>query len=941
MNAVKGTDVRLFHVSRDEPEIREALEENVFFSEYRIGAGDVEADTAAFSQSIVDKKLSNKSEDLRLAISEAMTVRCEGQFLWIKMQEQSLRNGMSKKRLHEVVESMPSGLDRLYDHNWNRIMNMCDWDRDRAIALLRWTAFTFLPLNVYAVTEAVLITQFEELDPDEHPENVDDEYVRTEILGLCGPLVEVHDYPEDSSPGNRTLHIPHFSVRQYLVKHLPAPAWMQANDILHREHEMVHHTAIARACVQYLSLPQVWERDGHPDLCARAFLFYAAHYWMRHARSGFMDPTLLDLSKAFLLSDNNLFKSLVNYLLEAAGTRSGKVSVFQPQLRPFEYVIYKGWIKMANHLIEDADVNEIGAFGRSPIFSACKFGSAESVNMLIRHGADLSVTDYWGMTCLHVAAARGFEDIVRILVESKVHLSPQDHRGITPLHLASRGGHVKCCQYLIRQGADMNIKNNWGGSVVHDACCQAGRAGLLRFILQNGPDTLATDHHREIGSPLLDLSLTGDVDMAKVLFEHGAVSSLVVPNYSGELPLHLAASEGHTELVKLFLERGAEKTLSIPTTDGSAALHFACCVAGRDNIISLLLRPGVEESLLMKDENGDTPLHVASGAGYASYVKSIIQYSEPEHQRLLEIRNSNLETPLFIASNDGCTEVVKTLLEHGAEPTLHVLNFYNWSPLWAASFNGHSEIVKELLFYGAGKTITTPNVGGETPLHIAAAHNHIEVLKLLLEVPDVSINQKTTYGFTALFIASRNGYRDIVELLLAVDSIDKDSDNWLGLSPLFSAVANGHLEVAKLLLSRGTLVKPWVSIGWDLLWWAERSNVTDLVQLLKAREDLSCTSSGSHHPLPGPFTNLEPLTQYAATVACKPGMFWCYVCTLSVRDDQEFRCIECDYSCMCLCSDCFSRGFQLCPRSHVLIPLKSDQSDSSSSSDGSVDSQNS
>ncbi|PNP86555.1 hypothetical protein FNYG_00257 [Fusarium nygamai] len=210
--AIAGTDARLLLVSRDEPEIREAFEENKEnLTEYRIRTDDVGADTAVFSQSVVNKRLSTKSKDLRSAISEAMAERCQGQFLWIKLQEQSLRTTMCKKRLHEMVKNTPSGLDRLYDQNWSRIMNMSDQDRDRAFALLRWTAFTFLPLTVCEVTEAIIITQFGELDPDDYPENVDDEYITSEILGLCGPLVEVHDDLENPSPGSRTLHIPHFS----------------------------------------------------------------------------------------------------------------------------------------------------------------------------------------------------------------------------------------------------------------------------------------------------------------------------------------------------------------------------------------------------------------------------------------------------------------------------------------------------------------------------------------------------------------------------------------------------------------------------------------------------------------------------------------------------------------------------------------------------------
>ncbi|KAJ4106218.1 hypothetical protein NW761_000086 [Fusarium oxysporum] len=279
------------------------------------------------------------------------------------------------------------------------------------------------------------------------------------------------------------------------------------------------------------------------------------------------------------------------------------------------------------------------------------------------------------------------------------------------------------------------------------------------------------------------------------------------------------------------------------------------------------------------------------------------------------MRNRNLETPLFVASYNGHTEVVKTLLEHGAETTLHVLNSHNISPLWAASFNGSSEIVKELLYHGAGKTITTAGLGGETPLHAATTENHAEVLKLLLEVPAVPINQKTTYGFTALFIASRNGYHGMVELLLSADSIDLDSESWLGLSPLFTAVANGHLEVAKLLLSKGAHLQPW--------------------------EALIGTASGSCSPLPGPFTNLEPLSRDAETLDCTLGAFWCYVCTLGVRDDQEFHCVECSDSYMFLCPECFSRGFQLCPRLHILVPFQSDESDSQSNEDGSIDSKDS
>ncbi|RBR06799.1 hypothetical protein FVER53590_26472 [Fusarium verticillioides] len=846
-NAIGGTNVRLLLVSRDEPEIRNALREHrEILSEYRIGTSDVQADTSAYSQSVVDRKLRGKSEDLRLSISKSMTEKCQGQFLWIKLQEQSLRNTMSKKRLQEVVENSPSGLDRLYDETWSRIMNRPEQDRDRTFALLRWTAFTFYPLSILQVVEAVLIDQFEELDPDEYPEGIDDEYVAGEILGLGGLFVEIQEGENNPSLESWTLHIPHFSVRQYLVQHLPTPAWMQPKDTTNIEGETIHHTVIARACVQYLSLPQVWEEDDDLRLYWRSFLIYAARFWTQHAKLGFMDPSLRDLSKAFLRSNNNCFNSLMNYLRDHGGSAVIPMPIFERQLRPFEYVSFERWINMAEDLIEDVDVNEIGALGRSTIFWACVSGSAKLVRRLIQHGLDLSTQDIEGAVCQ--AALNGYEDIVRILVEANVDLASQTTSGITPLHFAAIGGNLKCYQYLLKKGADPNISDIEGRTVVTYTCSRAGNAELLRFILRNGPDSLATDHGHKVGSPLMLVACNGDIDMAKALFEFGAVSSLFTPNCNGELPLHIAAASDNTELVELFLEHGAARLLSKQNTDGDTALHLACAVARRDEIMNLLLRPGVEESIQMQNKEGDTPLHIASRAGHAGYVKSILQYSEPGHRRLFEMQNSKLETPLYLASSlgnvavvrellnfgaqttfsvsdemsktplliaaaEGYPEVVKILLEYGAETTLDIYDVLDTSPLWAASVGGSSEVVKELLSYGTGRTIKASNHRGETPLYAAAMMNGVEVVKLLLEVPGVSVNQKTTYGFSPLFVASRNGFLSVVELLLSVDSVDQDSENWLGLGPLFAAVANGHSEVTKLLLSKGCHVQHPVSIA--------------------------------------------------------------------------------------------------------------------------------
>ncbi|KAH8756773.1 hypothetical protein F5883DRAFT_385939, partial [Diaporthe sp. PMI_573] len=233
-DAVVGTNTRVLVVSRAEPEIRHAFTDDALmnFAEYEISLDDVRSDTAAYSRDIIDRKLPNKNDDLRSTLSEAMADQCAGQFLWLKMQEKSLRRGMNKKQLQHTIKETPAGLDQLYDRSWQRITQSRDWERQRIYALLRWAAFALRPLTVCEVTEAVLIDESEDLPIEDLPDAVDDDYIDSEIVGLCGPLLEVRSQHSDTSAGLRTVHLTHFSVKQYLLSNLPTPGWIRENERL-------------------------------------------------------------------------------------------------------------------------------------------------------------------------------------------------------------------------------------------------------------------------------------------------------------------------------------------------------------------------------------------------------------------------------------------------------------------------------------------------------------------------------------------------------------------------------------------------------------------------------------------------------------------------------------------------------------------------------------
>ncbi|GKT50512.1 vegetative incompatibility protein HET-E-1 [Colletotrichum spaethianum] len=134
--AIDDTTARVLVVSRNEPEIRQGLKRYSGFSEYTISLEDVSADNIAYSRSIVDNKLSNKDESIRLSISQRMADRCHGQFQWLRMQEDFLRKWRNQKQLERDIDETPAGLDRLYDRNWERIERLQDVKRTKAFSLL-------------------------------------------------------------------------------------------------------------------------------------------------------------------------------------------------------------------------------------------------------------------------------------------------------------------------------------------------------------------------------------------------------------------------------------------------------------------------------------------------------------------------------------------------------------------------------------------------------------------------------------------------------------------------------------------------------------------------------------------------------------------------------------------------------------------------------------
>jgi len=75
---------------------------------------------------------------------------------------------------------------------------------------------------------------------------------------------------------------------------------------------------------------------------------------------------------------------------------------------------------------------------------------ADTVRLLIDHGADVFAQDENHSTPLHLASSLGSAETVRLLIEHGADVTAQDGNHSTPLHLASSRVSVETMRLLIQ-----------------------------------------------------------------------------------------------------------------------------------------------------------------------------------------------------------------------------------------------------------------------------------------------------------------------------------------------------------------------------------------------------------------------------------------------------------------------------------------------------------
>ncbi|KAI9783675.1 MAG: hypothetical protein M1839_003523 [Geoglossum umbratile] len=413
-----------------------------------------------------------------------------------------------------------------------------------------------------------------------------------------------------------------------------------------------------------------------------------------------------------------------------------------------------------------------------------------------------------GLTGLHIAASFGLTVVVQLLLKGGADITARDDYGKTAMHRAARNGRKDVVNLLLDEGAELDSEYASGRTSLWNAV-KYGHIATVELLIERGAITGGRDSSGR--TPLLLAISKGDLAMVELLLEKGVQPNPEEPN-SEYNPLSQAAENGSLAIVKLLLEKGAD--LESKSRGGWTPL-FGATWKGHLAVAELLIEKGAE--LDCKDTRGRTALSHAAQTGQAVVKKLLRSGAE------LDSRDNSGRTPFSWAAETDRSGVVELLLKAGAE--VDSRDNSGRTPLSRARYSATAESLLR-----GGAELDSRDNNGRTPLSRAASRGG-EVITLLMLERGAEIDSKDCSGRTPLSWAAGDGRSRAVELLLGKGA-ELDSNDSSGRTPLSIAAENGFPAVVRLLLEKGAEVDSKDNRGRTPLSWAAGKAHSSIAELL-------------------------------------------------------------------------------------------------------------
>ncbi|KAF7553420.1 hypothetical protein G7Z17_g3661 [Cylindrodendrum hubeiense] len=488
-------------------------------------------------------------------------------------------------------------------------------------------------------------------------------------------------------------------------------------------------------------------------------------------------------------------------------------------------------------------------------------GNKFMVEMLLNHGANIHLTDYFGYTPLQRACESNHLDVVRVLLSYGANADKTVLRGATEHGIGEVAGILL-----------FHILNTNSSRAALEAAVEVGSIELVTTLLKAGPHPHPMSIHDAVSTP------RKSVEIVKLLLDAGASVDEVSCCDSTRTPLQMAVRQNDLKLVNLLLQYGADiryvkGTKPRSSRDNSTTQQES----DRIEIVLALLQQGVDINSYSLHADSCTFLEAAIEFHNFSVVELLLDQGANPTQ----CRNSSDKSLLHSALEHAYFaeigiyepfpfEIFNALISHGAdvnidsfvavemfvEDIMEMTNFYSQypfrdmetTPLQSAVMFALDDAVRLLLQNGADIN-NLPEEGLEfTPLQMAIVLGHGELIEALLESgAHINTPARAEIGFTALQAAILTNNNDLTQRLLdAGAEIDAPASSERGITALQAAAFKDNDEITQALLSRNPNVNaPPCRVGGAtaLQYAAINGNLDLVVQLLEKGADINAAPS--------------------------------------------------------------------------------------------------
>jgi len=498
----------------------------------------------------------------------------------------------------------------------------------------------------------------------------------------------------------------------------------------------------------------------------------------------------------------------------------------------------------------------------TPLFMACRNGSAPLISALLAAGASANSVNAAGTSALMAASAAGNPAAVQLLLEHGADVNAKETaRGQTALMFAAALNRTEALQLLLKRGADPNVvtkvtkmervRVDADGNPIPDQAAGRGGAGAPPNTAGSGG---RGGGRRGTAPPAEEPNEAPAAAAPGTTPVGGAGAAAAEPNSagaSGTTPVGgagAAATEPNTGDATGRGARGGGRRGAAPAAqeaNEAAASGTTPAESGRGGRGGRAgdVAAGGPREVGAQAMGGMTALLLAARDGHREAVAALLDGGA----KINLPSEADQSTPLVLAIINGHFDLAKYLVERGADPNLasaaglaalYAAVDAEWAPhawypqpnvtqektsyldlltlMLDRGANPNARLVKKLWFRGLAQDPTWVDPSGSTPFWRAAQSADAAAMKLLAAHgadPKIANNQ----GDTPLMVAAGvgwmanhsnnapNGWLAAIQLCVEL-GVDVNAVDSRGYTALHGAAYIGENDAVKFLISKGAKI---------------------------------------------------------------------------------------------------------------------------------------